>query len=87
MRTLPSYLQISEYKHFQNLIAEKAFDSEGLERWVLERESLNGIYDMLSVYGVGEASVFPDLEGIAKFVERYGFYHKKRSTEETKFPM
>lgn len=60
---------------------EEPFESEGLQKWVLKSNCLDQLYQMLSIYGVNEATVFPGLVGIAKYVERFGWYSRLQDDE------
>lgn len=50
------------------------YNSEVLQRWVLKSKCLEELYTMLSTYGTDEATVFPDLQGIAGYTNRFGLY-------------
>jgi hypothetical protein len=52
---------------------EQPFDCKGLEKWILKKECQIKMSIILSRYGIEHASMFPGLDGIAKFiVDQYG---------------
>ncbi|MHC4269405.1 MAG: FRG domain-containing protein [Planctomycetota bacterium] len=55
---------------------KEPFESKSLQKWVLKSECLNQLYHILSLYGVNEATVFPSLVGVAKYIERFGWYSR-----------
>jgi hypothetical protein len=46
------------------------FNPDDLQKWVLKSEILRVLYKTLDSYGINEATVFPGLDGIAKYLER-----------------
>lgn len=46
----------------------RPFGTEGMERWLLTGECIQDLDVQLHFYGIHEASVFPGLDGVAKFI-------------------
>jgi hypothetical protein len=46
------------------------FEDNSLERWIISEECVGDLYVELGTYGIHEAFIFPDLDGVARFVNR-----------------
>ncbi|MFA0630156.1 hypothetical protein AB4589_20605 [Vibrio sp. 10N.222.49.A3] len=53
-------------------VSSSAFhnDTTMIKRYIIPSELKKEVRDMLDNYGVNEASLFPDLDGLAKYVNR-----------------
>lgn len=52
---------------------EQPFSCDDMEKWVIRKECISEIDSMLHRYGITPASLFPGLDGIAKFLSQdYG---------------
>ncbi|MFS1892972.1 hypothetical protein [Vibrio lentus] len=53
-------------------VSKSAFhhDTTTIKRYIIPSDLKKEIRDMLDNYGVNEASLFPDLDGLAKYVNR-----------------